>query len=105
MPDFYTWAILLINQSDEIGVKPLSVFGSIGGQNSLLMHVPFLKVLFADFPNTKFCFPEFFSSNAWHVTIYITPLYHKHRGAHVNCNIDLRTKYDYQFRTETWSLL
>ena len=27
-----------------------------------------LKVLFADLPNTKFWFPEFFSSYAWHVT-------------------------------------
>ena len=28
-------------------------------------------MLFADFPNTKFRFPEFFSSYAWHVTVYI----------------------------------
>ena len=37
MPEFYTWAILLINQQDEIG----EVFGSgwVGGQNSTLMHV------------------------------------------------------------------
>ena len=41
MPEFYTWAILLINQQDEIGEKQLSVFGSRGGQNSPLMHVPF----------------------------------------------------------------
>ena len=40
MPEFYTWAILLINQQDEIGEKQLSVFGSRGGQNSPLMHVP-----------------------------------------------------------------
>ena len=32
MPEFYTWTILLINQSDEIGEKQLSVFGSRGGQ-------------------------------------------------------------------------
>ena len=42
MPEFYTWAILLTNQLDEIGDKQLSVFGSRGGQNSLLMHVPLL---------------------------------------------------------------
>ena len=40
MPEFYTWAIFLINQQDEIGEKQLSVFGSRGGQNSPLMHVP-----------------------------------------------------------------
>ena len=40
MPEFYTWAILLINQKDEIGNKQLSVFGSREGQNSPLMHVP-----------------------------------------------------------------
>ena len=40
MPDFYTWAILLINQSDEIEEKQLSIFGSIGVQNIPLMHVP-----------------------------------------------------------------
>ena len=28
MPEFYTWAILLINQQDEIGEMQLSVFGS-----------------------------------------------------------------------------
>ena len=26
-------------------------------------------MLFADFPNSKFWFPEFVSSNAWHVTM------------------------------------
>ena len=35
-----TWAILLINQQNEIGEKQLSVFGSRGGQNSPLMHIP-----------------------------------------------------------------
>ena len=40
MPEFYTWAILLINQQNKIGEKQLSVFGSRGGQNSPLMHVP-----------------------------------------------------------------
>ena len=41
MPDFYTLAniILLINQSEEIGEKQLSVFCSRGGQKSSLMHV------------------------------------------------------------------
>ena len=39
MPEFYTWAILLINQQDEIGETQLSVFGSRGGQDSPLMHV------------------------------------------------------------------
>ena len=37
----------------------------------LINFVKFLKVLFADFPNTKFWFPEFFSSYAWHRTCYI----------------------------------
>ena len=41
IPDLYTLAILvLINQLDEIGEKQLLVFGSRGGQNSPLMHVP-----------------------------------------------------------------
>ena len=40
MPEFYTWAILLINQQDKIGEKQVSVLGSRGGQNSPLMHVP-----------------------------------------------------------------
>ena len=40
MPEFYTWAILLMNQLDEIREKQLSVFGSKGGQNCPLMHVP-----------------------------------------------------------------
>ena len=40
MPEFYTWAILLINQQDEIGEKQLSFFGSRGGQNSPLMPIP-----------------------------------------------------------------
>ena len=44
MPELYTWAILLINQQDEIGEKQLLVFGSRGGQNSPLMHVPVLHV-------------------------------------------------------------
>ena len=40
MPEFYTWVIFLINQQDEIDEKQLSIFGSRGGQNSPLMHVP-----------------------------------------------------------------
>ena len=40
MPKFYTSVILLINQSKEICEKQFSVFGSKGGQNSPLMHVP-----------------------------------------------------------------
>ena len=32
MPDFYSWVILLDNQSEEIGEKQLSVLGSRGGQ-------------------------------------------------------------------------
>ena len=40
MPEFYNWAILLINQLDEIGEKQISVLGSRGSQNSTLMHVP-----------------------------------------------------------------
>ena len=38
MPEFYTWVILLINQSKEIGKKQLSDFGS--GAKIPLMHVP-----------------------------------------------------------------
>ena len=38
MPDFYTWVILLINQSEEIGENQLLVVGSRGDQ-SPLMHV------------------------------------------------------------------
>ena len=34
MPDFYTWDILLNNQSEEIGEKQLSFFVSRGGQIS-----------------------------------------------------------------------
>ena len=41
MPEFYTWVILLINQSEDIGEKQLSDFGSRGGQISPLMHVAF----------------------------------------------------------------
>ena len=42
MPEFYTWVfVFLINQSEEIGKKQLSVFGSRGGQISRLMHVAF----------------------------------------------------------------
>ena len=39
-PEFYTWAILLINQLGEIVEKQLSVFGSRGGQICPLMHIP-----------------------------------------------------------------
>ena len=31
-------------------------------------------MLFADFPNSKFWFPEFVSSYAWHVTIHFIKL-------------------------------
>ena len=34
----------------------------------LIIFFSILKCFFADFPNTKFLFPEFFSSYAWHVT-------------------------------------
>ena len=37
MPKFYFLVILLINQSKEIGEQQFSVFGSKGGQISLLM--------------------------------------------------------------------
>ena len=40
MPEFYTWVILLENQSKEIDEKPLSDFGSRGGQISPLMQIP-----------------------------------------------------------------
>ena len=59
MPEFYTWVILLINQQDEIGEKQLSVFGSLGGQNSPLMHVPL-------YPAHK-CQN---ANNCWHFNIY-----------------------------------
>ena len=43
MPEFYTWAILLINQQDEIGEVLARAGGGGGGggggQNSTLMHV------------------------------------------------------------------
>ena len=39
MPEIFTWVILLINESEEIGEKQLSVFGSRGGQISPLMHI------------------------------------------------------------------
>ena len=42
MPDFYTRAIPLVNQSEEIGEKQLSVFVSRGGQISPLMHISFV---------------------------------------------------------------
>ena len=45
MPEFYTWVILLINQYDEINEQQLSVFGSRGGQNSPLMHVPLSRII------------------------------------------------------------
>ena len=32
-------------------------------------------MLFADFPNSKFWFPEFVSSYAWHVTASIYPYF------------------------------
>ena len=41
MPEFYTSAILLINQQDEIGEKQLSVIDSRGGQNSPNACTPF----------------------------------------------------------------
>ena len=44
MQNFYTSVILLINQSNEIGEKQVSVFGSRGGQISPLMHVPLCKM-------------------------------------------------------------
>ena len=40
MSKFYTSVFLLIDQAKEIGEKQFSVFGSIGGQNSPLMHLP-----------------------------------------------------------------
>ena len=42
MPDFYTLVILLINKSEEIGEKQLSVFDSRGGQVSPLMQIALL---------------------------------------------------------------
>ena len=43
MPKFYTSVILLINQSKEIGEKQFSGFGSRGGQNRPIMHIPPLQ--------------------------------------------------------------
>ena len=40
MLEFYTWVILLINQSEDIGEKQLSNLGSRGSQISPLMQVP-----------------------------------------------------------------
>ena len=40
MPDFYTLAIVLINYYEESCEEQLLFFDLIGGQNSLLMHVP-----------------------------------------------------------------
>ena len=40
MPEFYTWVVLLIYQSEEIGEKQFSDLGFRGGQISPLMHVP-----------------------------------------------------------------
>ena len=39
MPEFYTWAIYLINQFDEIGEKQLKVFGSRGDQICSSIHL------------------------------------------------------------------
>ena len=40
MPELYTWVILLIDQSEEIGEKQLSAFGTRWSQISPLMQVP-----------------------------------------------------------------
>ena len=40
MPEYYTWVNYSINQSEEIGEKQLSDFGSRGGQISPLRHIP-----------------------------------------------------------------
>ena len=39
MPEIYIWVVLLINQSEEIGEKQLSVFGSRGGKISPLIEM------------------------------------------------------------------
>ena len=39
MPDFYNFAIVLIKETCE---EQLLLFDLIGGQNSLLMHIPLL---------------------------------------------------------------
>ena len=61
MPEFYTWDIFLINQQDEIGEKQLSVYGSIGGQNSPLMHAHVPLYPAHKCQNAK---------NCWHFNIY-----------------------------------
>ena len=45
MPEIYNWVIILISQSEEIGEKQLSVFGSRGGQISPLMQVALSIIL------------------------------------------------------------
>ena len=73
MPGFYTWAILLINQQDEIGINQLSFFGSRGGQNSPLMQVPLCML---SCPQLNFFQSQFFRnffSNTMRVTNSLDP--------------------------------
>ena len=67
MPELYTWAILLITQQDEIGEKQLSGFGTRGGQNSLLMHVPLSYI----FINLKKSFYHCFQYNLYMLQVSV----------------------------------
>ena len=59
-------------------------------------------MLFADFPNSKFWFPEFVSSYAWHVTIYLLVLEHSVGGlvCCVCCDMSSRFHIPSSFRTQ-----
>ena len=56
--DFYAWAIVLINQKEEIGEKATFIVlphrGGGGGQNGLLMHIALLSVCLVDHSLTVF---------------------------------------------------
>ena len=39
IPEFYTWAVFLINQQEETSEKQLLIFGLIWWRETLLMHV------------------------------------------------------------------
>ena len=70
MPEFFTWAFLLINRQDEIGERQLSVLGSRGGQNIPLMHVPlcFLNYFYGKKIETMILFANCLSQINEHTT-------------------------------------
>ena len=53
MPDLYTLTIVLINQYEETCVEHLLFFDLIGGQSSLLMHVPLFSFWCIDRPSME----------------------------------------------------